>query len=104
MSTDSSREIKSNVGYWKQLQDEDYFAKHRVLFEALDAADRRQSLCDLWLQIGSSYALEGRFVDASRMALRGLRQRPIYTGGRLLQHAMEFMTLRLIRDGDHKPY
>lgn len=69
-------------------------AKHNTLFSALDPTDRRRSLCDLWLQIATSYALEGQLGNAGRLALRALRRRPIYAVKRLVGNGIEFISLR----------
>jgi len=77
--------------------------KHAALFDALDPADRRRSLCDLWLQIAGTYALEGRLRDASRMALRGLSQRPVHAARRLACYALEIVGLRGCRQNVGAP-
>ncbi|MFV0297294.1 MAG: glycosyltransferase family 2 protein [Hyphomicrobiaceae bacterium] len=71
-----------------------FLKKHRQKFDALDPSDRRQSLCDLWMQIATTYALEGRLIDAARLSLRGLGQRPIHATRRLAGHAKDYVALR----------
>lgn len=86
--------IRGRLGHLTEQSALRLLAKHAALFSALSPADRRRSLCDLWLQIASTYALEARLCDASRMVLRGLRQRPIHGAVRLAGYAIEFVRLR----------
>jgi len=75
-----------------------FLGKHWSLFEALDKSDRRLSLCDLWLQIATTYALEGCYRDATRLAMSALANRPFYATKRLFRHVSEFMSLEQRRD------
>lgn len=86
--------VRGRLGIQSEKSALHFLNKHRTLFEALDLADRRQSKCDLWLQIATTYALEGRFLDATRLALRGLLQSPSYAAGRLVRHGAEYASLR----------
>ena len=60
-----------------------FLAKHRDVFDALPARDRRQAVSDMWLQVTGTYAFEGRLKDALPSIRAALRQRPIHTMGRL---------------------
>lgn len=58
--------------------------KHEATWATLSPRDRRQAICDIWLQSVGTYAFEGRFGAALAPALRAARQRPFHTMRRLL--------------------
>lgn len=63
-----------------------FIAKHSELYAALSGQDRRQGLCDIWLQVSGTYAFEGRYGQALLAALRGVTERPLHASWRLLGH------------------
>jgi glycosyltransferase involved in cell wall biosynthesis len=65
-----------------------FIAKHSGLYAALSETDRRQGLCDIWLQVSGTYFFEGEYGQALRAALRGATQRPFHTSQRLLSHCL----------------
>ena len=72
-----------------------FLAKHRRVIADLLPADRRQAICDLWLQVTGTYAFEGRLAAALPSALAAARQRPIHAAGRLARGAAAVVAGRL---------
>ena len=63
-----------------------FIAKHSGLYGALPRQDRRQGLCDIWLQVSGTYAFEGRYRQALLAALRAATQRPLHASWRIFSH------------------
>lgn len=61
--------------------------KHKMTWAALLPADRRQAVCDIWLQSVGTYAFERKLLSALAPAFRAARQRPFHTVHRLCSGA-----------------
>jgi glycosyltransferase involved in cell wall biosynthesis len=69
-----------------------FIAKHSELYAALPGPDRRQGLCDIWLQVSGTYFFEGQYGQALFAALHSAKQRPLHASQRLLGHCFKRLT------------
>lgn len=71
-----------------------FIAKHSGLYAALPRQDRRQGLCDIWLQVSGTYAFEGRYGQALLAALHAATQRPVHASWRIFSHFSRHLARR----------
>jgi glycosyltransferase involved in cell wall biosynthesis len=76
-----------------------FCSKHEMTWAALSPDDRRQAVCDMWLQSVGTYAFEGKFFAALAPALKAARQRPFHTLNRLWSSRELILHLKNISQG-----
>ncbi|MEL6751702.1 MAG: glycosyltransferase family A protein [Pseudomonadota bacterium] len=89
--------VRGRVGPQTEKSADAFLQKHAGFYASLPSKQRRKALCDLWLQIAATFALEGRPRDAARMAARAILQRPAHAVVRLASYAREYASLKLKR-------
>lgn len=86
---------RGRLGEQHELSARRFLAKHAALYAALPWAIRRAAVCDIWLQVAGTYAFQRRPLDAGRVAVNALAQRPLHGAARVLRHAAARAAARL---------
>jgi glycosyltransferase involved in cell wall biosynthesis len=77
---------RGRMGEQHELSARRFTAKHADLYARLPGAQRRQALCDIWLQVCGTYAFEGRYGRSAHAAAQAAVYRPVHCAHRVLRH------------------